>query len=355
VSKSHEDRVDWKSSSDSLLRASRADHEASAADCARVEAELARRLVTGAPAKFALESDELARTAKPARAFTPGTLAKLGIGVSLLAAGSLAILRTLDVARPRDSAATHAVAPPPAAAPADPAQREPAPKETAPAPVAEPSQARPGHDGSDRVVPSRGELRNSAMLKQKSARYGAAVSSQANVAHEPSSPTPASLAARTEPGNAQPAPSSSSAFKQQEGVTAANPPAQTPAVAALETPLAAGARAHAQAHSGRVSADDSADARAELALVERIHAAMRTGKPAAALALCAEHAERWPRGVFTEEREAVRAIASCILRADDAVARARNFLSEHPHAPTAPRVASTCAPLTAANKSASSK
>jgi hypothetical protein len=79
-----------------------------------------------------------------------------------------------------------------------------------------------------------------------------------------------------------------------------------------------------------------------------MHAAMRAADPSAALALCAEHAKRWPRGIFTEEREAVSAIASCALRSDDAVVRARLFLSKHPRAPTAPRVAAACAPLSAA-------
>jgi hypothetical protein len=86
-----------------------------------------------------------------------------------------------------------------------------------------------------------------------------------------------------------------------------------------------------------------ADPRAELALAERIHAALRKGKPAAALALCAEHERRWPDGAFAQERDGVRAIASCDLRSKDAASLARAFLANHPHAPLAPRVGAACA------------
>jgi hypothetical protein len=103
-----------------------------------------------------------------------------------------------------------------------------------------------------------------------------------------------------------------------------------------------------------VRVDDSAVAREELELVERMHAALRAGKPAAALELCAEHAKRWPQGSLSEEREAVSAIASCVLRKDEAASRARTFLSKHPHAPTAPRVLAACVPLSAATKTAPS-
>jgi hypothetical protein len=95
---------------------------------------------------------------------------------------------------------------------------------------------------------------------------------------------------------------------------------------------------------------DAPDARAELALVERMQAAMRAGEASEALALCAEHSKRWPSGVFVEEREAVRAIASCTLRSDDALERAQVFLRKYPRAPMAPRVAAACPPLTAATR-----
>jgi hypothetical protein len=89
--------------------------------------------------------------------------------------------------------------------------------------------------------------------------------------------------------------------------------------------------------------DQLDDARAELALVERIHVAMRNGDPAEALALCAEHERRWPRGTFAQEREGVRAIASCESRTTAAGRLARAFLARYPHATLAPRVTAACA------------
>jgi hypothetical protein len=76
-----------------------------------------------------------------------------------------------------------------------------------------------------------------------------------------------------------------------------------------------------------------------------MNAALRAANPAEALALCKAHAKRWPRGLFIEEREAVRAIASCSLRTHDAAKLATRFLDKHSQAPTADRVAAACAPL----------
>jgi hypothetical protein len=369
VGKSPKDSVDFRSGSESLLRAVRADHEASAADCARVEAELARRLAAGAPAKLALDGDTPAISAKPARTFTPGTVAKLWISVSLLAAGSLAIVRTVDFAHSRASRATTSLepAPTPSAAPARDRALDISPEETSTAPVPELQdtpllRARARHGGSARVAPSRTALRDSAAPRPPIAKHSASASANSDVADEPISPTPASVSARAsaEPSSgqpsAQPAPSRSTSSEQPDPTTSARPRAQPRAAAALETPPIANeasARTSPQSQTRPVRVDDSADARAELALVERMHAAMRAAKPATALALCAEHAKRWPRGLFAEEREAVSAIASCVLRSDDAASRARRFLSKHPRAPTAPRVAAACAPLWAATDPAS--
>jgi hypothetical protein len=89
--------------------------------------------------------------------------------------------------------------------------------------------------------------------------------------------------------------------------------------------------------------DQLDDARAELALVKRIHLALRNGKPAEALALCAEHERRWPHGTFSQEREGVRAIVSCESRSSDAAPRAGAFLAKYPRATLAPRVTAACA------------
>jgi hypothetical protein len=85
------------------------------------------------------------------------------------------------------------------------------------------------------------------------------------------------------------------------------------------------------------------DARTELAMMKRLHTALRDADFSTALALCAEHARRWPHGVFELEREGVRAIASCGGNSDDAALRAKRFLTAHPHSPVAMRVSAACA------------
>lgn len=49
----------------------------------------------------------------------------------------------------------------------------------------------------------------------------------------------------------------------------------------------------------------------ELTLVRAMQAALRAGDASRALALAAEHAQRFPKGTLVEEREGARAIANC--------------------------------------------
>jgi hypothetical protein len=81
----------------------------------------------------------------------------------------------------------------------------------------------------------------------------------------------------------------------------------------------------------------------ELAMMKRIQHALRDADFSTVLTLCAEHARRWPHGVFELEREGVRAIAACGGNSDDAALRANRFLKAHPHAPVAMRVSTACA------------
>jgi hypothetical protein len=81
----------------------------------------------------------------------------------------------------------------------------------------------------------------------------------------------------------------------------------------------------------------------ELALLKRMHEALRASDFATALSLCAEHERRWPHGTFELEREGVHAIASCGANSEDAARRASEFLQAHPHAALAMRVRSFCA------------
>jgi hypothetical protein len=124
-----------------------------------------------------------------------------------------------------------------------------------------------------------------------------------------------------------------------------DPPTQ-PAVDVSAARLAA--RSAEEPAPARV--DGLPDPRAELALVERIQVAMLNARPKTVLALCAEHERRWPNGTFVQEREGLRAIASCNTHVTAAESRARAFLANFPRAPLAPRVGEACAvQLKAAN------
>ena len=85
--------------------------------------------------------------------------------------------------------------------------------------------------------------------------------------------------------------------------------------------------------------------RAERALLASAHTALRTGDTAAALAILADHASRFPRGLLVEERAATQVRALCAAgetaRADAARAA---FLRRWPRSIHAARVRVTCAP-----------
>jgi hypothetical protein len=79
-----------------------------------------------------------------------------------------------------------------------------------------------------------------------------------------------------------------------------------------------------------------------------MQAALKRSDFAAALALCAEHERAWPHGVFAQEREGVRAIASCAARSGGAGSVAQSYLAAHPHTTLALRVKAACAAQLAA-------
>lgn len=78
-------------------------------------------------------------------------------------------------------------------------------------------------------------------------------------------------------------------------------------------------------------------------LLARARAALIDAKPEQALARLDEHARRFPDGVLSEERQALRAVALCEAGRDtDGDAAANAFLRDHPHAALAQRVRSAC-------------
>ncbi|MEM7159496.1 MAG: hypothetical protein AAF799_42045 [Myxococcota bacterium] len=85
--------------------------------------------------------------------------------------------------------------------------------------------------------------------------------------------------------------------------------------------------------------------RAEVTLMERARAALTRGDTTALSKLLRQHADRFPTGALTEEREAWRAVVACRTQAADASSRASRFLREHPDSPQAARVRSECVPV----------
>ena len=80
------------------------------------------------------------------------------------------------------------------------------------------------------------------------------------------------------------------------------------------------------------------DPEGELVLLTRAQEKLEVA-PAAALALLAEHEQRYPSGVLVQERELMRIDAERALgRSDSAVARARAFLTHYPRSPQRTRL-----------------
>jgi hypothetical protein len=84
--------------------------------------------------------------------------------------------------------------------------------------------------------------------------------------------------------------------------------------------------------------------RSELELLRGAQRQLHRGEARAALALLAEHAQRFPTGVLAHERDASRVLALC--QAGDfksARAQAERFLQRSPQSPFAERVRASCA------------
>lgn len=87
----------------------------------------------------------------------------------------------------------------------------------------------------------------------------------------------------------------------------------------------------------------------ERALIDAINLALGRNDAAEALAQVREHAARFPKGTFTEDREALRVVALCRLgRASEADRARTNFLSRWPSSMHAARVRAACSDDSAA-------
>ena len=319
MSKRESDDRDWSQASDSLFRASRGDHDPTANDRARVRLALARRLARGVPPTT--DGGGRAGATKALRGATIGNVAKLSLGVACVAAGVFAFTREDDrrIAGPEANQL---------AAPAQPTSvsRPAAPLEFAtPAPVASPSwhtmDSVSARSASRRARMDTATVSEERQESKQGARSGVPLGAQRSSAMKGARPE-SDTSARSE----SPVPTASS----RSASTAQNDPVPNEPAPSVTSPD--------PEHDDRLD-----DARAELALVKRIHLAMRNGNPGDALALCAEHERRWPHGTFALERDGVRAIASCESGSSEAGRRARAFLAKYPHATLAPRVTAACA------------
>jgi hypothetical protein len=292
------DERDWSDGSAALFREARSDHDATLADRARVHAALVDRLANqGAAASTSTVAN------KASQSVTVGNVAKLTLGIAILMAGSFALTRVFDRSAPEPLAE-------PLSAPRTMQQPALLPV-TAPPTLPSPLEPRPARARTE-SVPAQAPAPKPRVLRAHTAR-----------ATRPQPPPP--IAAEV---NAEPLP------------TRSLPSLEEPKELATVQPQA---RSQTQLPSEAAPVDDSIDTRAELSLVERIHAALRNAKPQAVLALCAEHEQRWPRGTFVQEREGARAVASCATRSAQAPSLARAFLAKNSNAPLAPRVIEACA------------
>jgi hypothetical protein len=130
-------------------------------------------------------------------------------------------------------------------------------------------------------------------------------------------------------------------------------PTPLPAAAASAAPivaLAADSRHAPSAISGAsattpasASAQPSASAStfdAELQLITAAKRELDRGQPHLAAAWLAEHAARFPAGVFALDRDALRVLARCSERPDPSIFR--EFSAQHPSSPMLDRLQSAC-------------
>ena len=333
MSKSQRPRGDWSSASESLFRAARNDHAAGPADRARVRSALGERIA--AEAGTSSNASEITHGAVH-KSTLFGKLMWFSAGAACVVSGSLALLHSPDTGPQRgrreglaESVATKG---PTVDGSAYTGDADEIPSATTRDNAAPSLQITPDATRASTRRDVRDLRRPSPSLERRSSSTAAPTSASA----EPSVSTSSSQGVPRKTD--QVAESERHAGSRRK--ESSNSPEET-----AEGPRGDAIKPRAEMREHDLSAE-----RAELTLVAQIQAAMRRRKPSEALALCAEHERQWPDGTFAEEREGVRAIASCVLRSHDADTRARTFLAAYPRSPLAPRVVSAChAPAPAPN------
>lgn len=322
------DEDDWSNDSASLFRVARRAHDPTPAESARLAAVLTRIQTTQTSNVEASLTGDIGAglVARGAKSALLRLIASVSIGVMCIAAASFAYLRVDH----RASTPARDLKPLPALVVST--------RQAVVAPPAEVANAELREAANDEVQSRPASPRRRARAtgeKQQRSR------------NEVPSAVEGSKTAIVDRGGSEamtvPANSVTTEARASEVVAAAKPAAKV-----QETVSRVAAAEPTPTESTAAVARDAepklpAHAPTELAIMKRMQSALREADFAAVLSLCAEHARRWPHGVFEVEREAVRAIASCGEGTNDAVARAKRFLAAHADAPVAMRVRAACA------------
>lgn len=317
---------DWSAASEALFRSARGEHAPSDAARERVRNALAQRLSEASNAPIAGADASLEAAGKSDVAIS--TLVKIGLGVALVVTGYLTLMRAVDSTKLVESK------PASAAGVASTRASEHAPTTPAASSVVESDAAR---DSASARVESAGPARTARRSSERASPAMVVGRTRRSAESGPNRTAP-------EPE----APAVSAPLEVQEQATSTNRAAvrETPAVteAVVLPPKAVVAEPEARTSGRAVSnaVPDPSDPRAELVFVRRIQSAMIDEEAQDVLELCAEHERRWPHGTFVQERDGLRAIASCESSARDATARAKQFVAAYPRGPLAPRVRKAC-------------
>lgn len=322
---------DWSSASEELFRASRSDHAPTAADRERVRRALAQRFAAtpGGSTGAGLAGRSVSVLPR---------LLTVAVGASLVLVATIALKRTHD--------AEPARAGQPSVMIAKPLERAPAQSESAelaahtqgsleqPQDLDKAAQARATRRARPRAVSG------AKVLDVPTAELAAVPQTQRShtgTSTQPPVAAPAAEVRSTQTETPAASPQPSAARSRTQGQLDGREVDQAEAVVPAAQPQVAPARRLESQEDAR-----AADARAELAFLRRIQAALRSAEPDSVLALCTEHERRWPDGMFVQEREGLRAIASCNTTQLGADARARAFLAKYPRTPLGPRVRDAC-------------
>ncbi|WP_437561551.1 hypothetical protein [Sorangium sp. So ce542] len=158
----------------------------------------------------------------------------------------------------------------------------------------------------------------------------------------PPAKAPAALAPPPTSGAAGAEPQHAAEERADEGPPLSRPAAPGPAAPGSAAPgPAASARAAPAASSPRAPERNTSTLASELALLDTARRALRSGDPAAALALLDRHARDFADAQLADEAAAIR-VEALASQGDRAGARAaaRRFLEAHPGSPHADRVES---------------